>query len=149
ASWRLLREGMEMATEQKCEQRIDGHLKNRLEDIRELWTLYQKGNDKVNPDLGRFEEYGLSWDYVREETFKDQEQAFFRYQLSTGGPQDEFRFYVNPNFSAYKVEYWFLDWFDGAHRELEGNDKILLMEIWEYMREGDYPRQWFKEAGEE
>jgi len=82
-----------------------------------------------------FLEYGLCFDYCAPGTFTNQEQAFFRYQLSTGGPGDEFRFYVNPDLTCYQIEYWFLDWFDGANQTLYDTDKSLLMEIFEFFRE--------------
>jgi len=81
-------------------------------------------------DLGTFHEYGLAFDYVKEGTF-EQDEAYFRYQLSWGGPSDEFRFYVNPGFTCHRIEYWFLDWFDGAEVILEGEDYELLEEIFE------------------
>ncbi len=86
-------------------------------------------------NLGCFTEYGLSFDYVPEGTFKEQDEAYFRYQLSWGGPSDEFRFYVNPDFSCHRIEYWFLDWFDGAEIVLEGEGRTLLKEIYEFYRE--------------
>lgn len=86
-------------------------------------------------DVGEFHEYGLAFDYVAPETFNDQPQGYFRYQISYGGPSEEFRFYVNPDLSCYCVEFWFLDWWDGASRELHDDDKALLMEIWEFFRE--------------
>jgi hypothetical protein len=78
-----------------------------------------------------FFNYGLSFDYVEPYTFGDQERGYFRYQISWGGPAEEFRFFVdvlpksvgawhrserfpNPVWRLDKIEYWFLDWFDGA-----------------------------------
>lgn len=137
-----------MTTEQlKCEQRIDKELKDRIEDLIKLWKAEQEGEE--DPDLGRFNEYGLSFDYVAPNTFKEQEQGYFRYQLSWGGPSDEFRFYVNPDLSAYHVEYVFMDWFDGATRELSGDNKRLLLEIYEDFRECGLPQSLIKEAKEE
>jgi len=79
-----------------------------------------------------FEEYGLSFDYVAPGTFKGQKQGYFRYQLSWGGPSDEFRFFVNPDQSVYKIEYWFLDWWDGSHKTLSGADEQLLESIFDW-----------------
>jgi len=119
-----------------CERRVDHHLEGRLEDLRRLWTAYRNGEDEHAED-GTFTEYGLCFDYVAALTFNDQKEAFFRYQLSWGGPSDEFRFFVNLDLSCHRIEYWFLDWFDGAHRVLAGEAEILLSEIW----------QWFRETG--
>ncbi len=50
--------------------------------------------------------------------------------MSTGGPHSEFRFYTNPDFSLYRIEFKFLDWYDGASRTLFGTDYELMKEIW-------------------
>jgi hypothetical protein len=125
-----------MRTE-SCETRIGAHLEGRIDDLRRLWAAYCNGNDDGVPDLGTLHDYGLCFDYVAPGTYADQKEAFFRYQLSWGGPSDEFRFFVNPDLSCHRIEYWFLDWFDGAHRVLEGDEETLLTEIW----------QWFHDSG--
>jgi len=57
----------------------------------------------------------LSWDYVEAETFEDQEEGYYRLQLSWGGPSDEFRIYTTQYADEIDViEYHFMDWFDGA-----------------------------------
>ena len=38
---------------------------------------------------------------------------------SWGGPSDELRGYVNENRELHRLEYWFLDWMDGAKLELQ------------------------------
>lgn len=121
---------------QSCETRVEGELRGRLADLKQLWAAYCDGAEDV-ADLGSLHEYGLSFDYVAPQTFADQKEAYFRYQLSWGGPGDEFRFFVNPDLSCHRIEYWFLDWFDGAHRVLSGEAETLMNEIW----------QWFRETG--
>lgn len=111
----------------KCEQRIDEALKGRLDDLRRLL-----GGEECE-ELGAFAHYALGFDYVAPGTFDDQKEGYFRYQLSWGGPSDEFRFFVNPDLSCHRVEYWFLDWFDGAHRVCE-QDAVLL-QLWDWLRE--------------
>jgi hypothetical protein len=113
-----------------CEQRIVA-LQGRVADLRQLWTAYCDGDEEAG-DLGTLCEYGLSFDYVAPGTFGDQKEGYFRYQLSWGGPSDEFRFFVNPDLSCHRVEYWFLDWFDGAHRILFGEAEALLLDIWRW-----------------
>ena len=111
-----------------CEERIDKVLKERLEDLRKLWKRYLNGVDE-DPELGSIYDYGLCFDYVPPE--KEEEEGYFRYQLSWGGPSDEFRFYCGPDFQPYRIEYWFLDWFDGANRVLHGRDFDLLDDIFQ------------------
>ena len=78
-----------------------------------------------------FSEYGLAFDYVEPNTFDDQKRGYFRYQISWGGPSEEFRFYTDENLSLTNIEYWFLDWYDGAtitiheHHEHYATAKLL------------------------
>lgn len=116
------------------EERIDDSLSARLDDLYKLWEAYNNGEEDVE-DLGNIYEYGLCFDYVAPNTFNDQKVAYFRYQLSWGGPSDEFRFYVNPDLSVYDIEYWFLDWNDGAFRNLAEPDYALMEEIFNWFRD--------------
>lgn len=126
------RRRIEMAKQKTCRERVTAHRTDRIRDLRKLWETYQEDPDKYLEDLGNMYEYGLSFDYVAPGTFEDQEQGYFRYQLSWGGPSDEFRFYCGPEFIPYRIEYWFLDWFDGASVTLQGKDKELLFEIFDW-----------------
>jgi len=120
----------------KCKDRVQKHLKSRIEDLETLFHLYQEGNEEGHPELGTFHEYGLCFDYVPAKTFTDQEEGFFRYQISYGGPQEEFRFITdNPNNSQPTIEFWLLDWFDGAKIELTGEEYNFMLEIWEFFQE--------------
>ena len=120
------RDNMKQAT---CEERVKKNLDDQLDNLRKLWDLYCEGEES-DPDLGTFDEYGLWFDYIAPDTYDDQDEGWFVYQLSTGGPGDEFRFFVNPDLSVHRIEYWFLDWFDGASRRLYGTDYDLLEEIY-------------------
>ena len=85
-------------------------------------------------------EYGLSFDYVKPGTFgDDQPEGYWRYQLSWGGPSDEFRFFISPGgtLPPYKITYHFMDWFDGAHRDISAvapwsRGSTLMLNIWEF-----------------
>ncbi len=116
-----------------CEARTDGHLSGRMSDLRTLWERYRSGKS-FDDDLGTLPDYGLCFDYVEPMTFSDQPEAYYRYQLSWGGPSDEFRFFVNPDLSCHRIEYWFMDWFDGAHRIVGGADRHLIMQLWDWLR---------------
>lgn len=116
--------------EDSCDRRIDEQLRDRVSDLRRLWRDYNSGRD-----VDSFGEYGLCFDYVPAATFADQRQGYFRYQLSCGGPSDEFRFLADPDLCCYRIEYWFLDWSDGAHRVLSGADENLLLELWDWFSE--------------
>ena len=118
-----------------CEERIDKEMEERLADLMKLWELEKEDPDASDDDLGNFNEYGLSFDYVSPNTFKGQRRGYFRYQLSWGGPSDEFRFDCDENLRPTRIQYWFLDWFDGAHRNLKGEDFKLMGEIFDYFKE--------------
>jgi len=122
--------------EKKCKDKVRGKLRGQVEDLEKLWKLYQVG-DESDPDLGTFNEYGLCFDYVAPGTFGGQKRGYFRYQLSWGGPSDEFRFFTDEGLRPVRIEYWFLDWFDGAKITLkEGSrDDALLREIWGFFEE--------------
>jgi len=74
-------------------------------------------------------ELGLSFDRVEAGTFEGQRDPYYRWQLSWGGPSDEFRLYDNND-----LEYWFLDWFDGACVLVTGADKDFIINLIEYLK---------------
>jgi len=115
-----------------CERRIEVELRDRVSDLRRLWKAYRRDEEG---EEGALADCGLCFDYVPAGTFDDHREGYFRYQLSWGGPSDEFRFFVNPDLSCHRVEYWFLDWFDGAHRILSGANESLLLELWGWFEE--------------
>ena len=82
--------------QKSCKDLVAGNWKDRQKDL-------------TNPE---FE--GLSFDYVEPNTFTDQAEGYWRWQFSWGGPSDELRAYVNRDDSIHRLEYWYLDWFDGA-----------------------------------
>jgi len=119
-----------MATQPNCKARINEALRGRIEDLEKLFRAYQEGDEeRYSEDIGTFPEYGLSFDYVAPHTFTNQRRGYFRYQLSWGGPSDEFRFYVDEWRKPTRIEYWFLNWFDGAKIILKGKAYELLAEI--------------------
>lgn len=118
--------------EKTCKQLVGQHLKSRMGVIEKLWEAEKDGIEEGVEDLGTFNEYGLSFDYVAPGTFEGQRKGYFRYQISWGGPSDEFRFFANPgDLSCYRIEYWYMDWYDGARRILRGHDLEVMQEIWE------------------
>jgi hypothetical protein len=64
-------------------------------------------------------------------------KGYWRYQLSWGGPSDEFRFYAGGcgDQEPYRISYVFLDWFDGHERGLVGHDFELMQQIWRFFSE--------------
>ena len=98
--------------QRSCADQVQEHLEDRL---KELHTVE-----------------GLCFDYVDPNTFTDQKEGYWRWQLSWGGPGDEFRIYINPDKSVHRIEYWYLDWFDGAHVTL---DEKLHGDAWSHLEQ--------------
>ncbi len=122
-----------------CEERIDAALAGRLDDLGRLWSA---GGDEVE-DLGNLADYGLSFEYVQGSTDYNPEDGYFRYQLSWGGPADEFRYYAHQarrGWEVARVEYWFLDWADGASRTLDLTTEAGLLMT-------DLFYHWFDDCG--
>lgn len=135
----------EIPKQPTCEERVDEHLSSRLAAIKAMWDAEQDGLEDGDPEYGPLHEYGLSFDYVAPGTWKDQDEGYWRYQLSWGGPSDEFRFYASsPKDKCYKIEYWFLDWGDGAKRHVKGNK--LIEDLWAWFQDADLPRSTMEEA---
>jgi hypothetical protein len=135
--------------EKTCEQLVEDEMARTIDVLRDLWDLYCEDSEAYHDDHGtNLWEYGLSFDYVEAGTFEDQEEGYFRYQLSWGGPSDEFRFFVGPDFAPYRIEYWYLDWFDGASRRLHGDALALLKEIFGWFKDGGTVEAVFNEATE-
>ena len=100
--------------QKRCVDLVAENWESRKEDFTRFMTNYD--NDEIQRE---YNEYGLGWDYVEPNTFDDQKIGYHRYQLSWGGPSDEIRFH-----DTGKVEYWYLDWFDGACVDVTDEDVI-------------------------
>jgi hypothetical protein len=121
-----------VSSQPTCKQRWAYHKNDRMSDIRKLWKAECEGKEEGIEDLGTFYEYGLSFDYVTPMTWHDQPEGFWRYQISCGGPQEEFRFYSSgPQYSPYRITFAFLDWGDGYERQLVGKDLELMINLWD------------------
>lgn len=110
--------------------------RERMKDIRAMWKIYHSENpEEYSKDGARWDEYGLSFDYVGPGTFSDQRRGYFRYQISYGGPSEEFRFYTDEKLNLTGVYFWFLNWFTGHGIRVTGKNLELWQEIWEDWRE--------------
>jgi len=118
-----------------CNQRIRAELRREIDSFLDpMFRAYQEGKEDECEE-GNFCEHGLSFDYVPASTFDGQKEGYFRYQISWGGPSDEFHFFTDASFSLHRVEYCFMDWFDGAKIILQGKDLELLEEIFGHFKD--------------
>ena len=106
----------------KCKDRVADAFASRMSDLRKLWRA---GYGVEVRDIGRLEEYGLGVDRVAANTF-GLHPGYWRYQISWGGPAEEFRYYDQ---DGGHVEFWFLDWGDGASVKVKGRDAQLIKGI--------------------
>jgi hypothetical protein len=97
---------------EKCIDLVQGEFEDRLKEIHTVEAL--------------------GFDYVEPGTFTDQLEGYWRWQLSWGGPGDEFRIYINPDKSVHRIEYWYLDWYDGAKVELDAQQHS---DAWSHMEQ--------------
>ena len=109
-----------MDREKSCKARVKRDFKGRLEASGPIFNA----EEQTTEELGNLNEYGLAIDFVGAGTFEKQREDYIRYQLSWGGPSEEFRIFKNG-----EVEFWLLDWFDGASCEVSGADAETIKEI--------------------
>lgn len=134
-----------MKTEATCEQRIDEELRSRLDEIGQALDAYEQQETVGDYGPDDWSEYGLAFSYVVPETNHNGEPigGYFCFQMSYGGPADEFRFYAAPaernSYALLRCEYWFLDWFDGASRTLRDADWQLALRMWEHFDSCESP----------
>jgi len=145
------------AKQRTCKERVRSHMNSRMGDLKALYrfhdlTVKQRyqfldGNgygtpddptdeDAINERLYEIQnEYGLSFDYVAPGTFSDQGRGYWRYQISYGGPSEELRFYATEGPSIDYIEFWFLDWRDGAKIKLSGDTLTTAAAMWDDFKE--------------
>lgn len=137
----------------KCADVVKAHAKGRTQDIREMMEFERTEQDdgKKNaghPEHGPLNEYGLCFDYVAPGTFKDQKRGYFRFQISYGGPSEEYRFFTDEGLNCVRIEFWYLDWFDGAKEMLRGRDKETMLEWWNDVKDMGSVEAEYKKATE-
>ena len=115
-----------MSEQKTCADLVVGRKESRIDSLREMWEAYcdPDNDDNYTEDGENLNEFGLSFDYVEPNTFDEQPEGYWRYQLSYGGPSDEFRFHDDGT-----IEYRYHDWFDGAGRNLMGTDYTFMEEL--------------------
>ena len=135
--------------ERKCKDRINDHFQRTVDNYQKAKDFFntpedQRATNTEYESYEGFEDYvsqsGLSFDYVTPYTFKDQGEGYYRFQMSWGGPSDEFNIYTDSSKNIKKIEYWFKDWFDGA--SLDCTDNKLIKEMcWGFVDNDLYPHE--------
>ncbi|KKL67901.1 hypothetical protein LCGC14_2130370 [marine sediment metagenome] len=104
----------------KCKDLVKENYESRIKDLITLWD----SEEGETEELGGLADYGLDISKVEAGTFEKQREDYIRYQLSWGGPSDEFRIFKNGD-----VEYWYMDWNDGAKIEVVGKYAKLIKDV--------------------
>lgn len=120
-----------MSDEQNCAELVGGMWMRTREDLEAYMGM--RNPERGDDERGPFNEYALCFDYVAPHTFENQELGYWRYQMSFGGPSDEIRFWGDSAGSFWKAEYWYLDWYDGAHKLVTREPTIKW--LWGYLVE--------------
>lgn len=105
---------------------------DQVEEVEESDYL-EYFEDDLNEDRSH---YGLAFDYVEPGTFEDQDEGYWRYQISYGGPSEEIHFYATMGqhgYQTHRIEFWYLDWFDGACRTVTSDS--VAQAIWDDFNE--------------
>ena len=139
-----------MAVEHKlsCADIVRYAMENRLNEMQEMWDVFC-GNEKPTDEITEesFHEYGLSFEYVDD---GDDDNNYFCYLISTGGPSEEIRFYCyKSHFGQWvfsEAEFVYLDWFESASEMITGNHLHFVQELFEYFNEIGTLDEEFKKA---
>lgn len=97
---------MDATTREELKQ----HYASRRDAILKLWKLYQNDTEAYDDEYGNLNEYGLSFDYIPSETFKHQNEGYFTWLLSWGGPSEEIDVHVNDRMKPYKMSFIYKNW---------------------------------------
>jgi len=121
-----------------CKDKIKDSFQNLLDDwfLASLFcgekeeNISEYGHDKGAGDYLEYEslydyvnQTALSFDFVEGNSFSiklnkskavHSKAGYYRLQLSWGGPSTEFRVYTDKDLNISYIEYWYLDWYDGA-----------------------------------
>jgi len=137
-----------MTDHKTCEQRIDEHMSDRLNDlfpepedmtIEEILKILDDNNidydddkdddeDDRHRNLSQFLTDGLR-DQALESVLCVDKRIVYDICLSTGGPADGFRL-VSDGEDWVNGEYYFKDWHDGASRNLDISTVEMIAEFY-------------------
>ena len=115
-----------MTKQKSCEERIDEELRSRIADFKQALESAKKNNGKVVKEDYTYENIT---EWINSYALAYEDHPHYRakkLELSYGGPQDYFLFFEDGT-----IEYHFLNWFDGAKKELYGKDKEIMKEIYD------------------
>lgn len=115
----------------RCEDRIDGELKSRVEDLSRIFAVMD--GEQIDPE-GEIEGYDDALDALDEYPLCVDLKTTMIVQISTGGPGDQFEIEIikgDHGWELYETHatYRFLDWFDGATVRTDDPTIMRYMEV--------------------
>lgn len=121
--------------QKSCEERIDGEWKSRRDDLSALYKAIDGEEltpdeasmvvNLVDPDPDDVTEDALrdaADEQLRQMAYGVDIRKTYRYVWSGGGPADYLEVDVDDEGDVIAARYLYQDWFDGAVRELQGDD---------------------------
>ena len=143
----------------KCADLVHKKYQDTLKDYQQAYDYFNDGYkdlekkpDEAYEGYEDFFDYvnqsGLSFDFVEANTFEDQKCGYWRFQMSWGGPSDEFRIYTDYDKNINYIEYWYMDWFDGA--SIRVNDDVIyhICQLFLECSEHPEPNQYYSNEDE-
>ena len=153
------RETMTKDRNKKCADLVHKKYQDTLKDYQQAYDYFNDGYkdlekkpDEAYEGYEDFFDYvnqsGLSFDFVEANTFEDQKCGYWRFQMSWGGPSDEFRIYTDYDKNINYIEYWYMDWFDGA--SIRVNDDVIyhICQLFLECSEHPEPNQYYSNEDE-
>jgi hypothetical protein len=114
----------------KSEKIIDKALNNSLFHVRHIMANMLSSTE--SDDEPTLEDYGVSFDWISPDDFPDIRIGYYKWQISCGGPDTEYRFFADKERNVDKVEYWYKQWNDAAMRPIQGEDFKLLVKVFNW-----------------
>ena len=104
-----------MADLESVERRAQNAYESRRDQLSDIFRRMDSNNNEIADNaMTEWHEFGLSFDYVEPFTFDDQRDGYWRFQISFGGPSEELRAWFDSDDQLRALEFWFLDWGEGA-----------------------------------
>ena len=147
--------GKTMTKEKKCVDLVRQKYQDTLKDYQDAFNYFEQdeAKRKHNEDYEHYEDFfdyvnqsGLCFDFVEANTFEDQNCGYWRFQMSWGGSSDEFRIYTDYDKNINYIEYWYMDWFDGA--SIRVNDDVIYHLCQMFLECSEHPEPYQYEAEE-